>query len=92
MFIKACITKNKKYVQDKDRMVWKAIEVVFSFPLKFDLGRMISMFLTTVTPLKIQIPMSVCLLEEAIAHQTLKEKFEHPGQSYFWYTATGYSS
>lgn len=53
MFIKACITKNKNYVQDKDRMVWKAIEVVFSFPLKFDLGRMISMFLTTVTPLKI---------------------------------------
>lgn len=52
MFIKACITKNKNYVQDKDRMVWKAM-IVFSFPLKFDLGRMISMFLTTVTPLKI---------------------------------------
>ena len=53
MFIKAGITKNKNYVQDKDRMVWKAIQVVFSLPLKFDLEGMISMVLTTVTPLKI---------------------------------------
>ena len=60
--IKASITKNKNYVPNGGRMMRKAMIGVSSFeagPGKND-RPMTSIFLTTVTPLKIWIPLPDC--------------------------------